>query len=332
MSGTLPDGTPPAVTLADGAPVAVTPTSPGTSPVAGGYVGATLPAPGPYRRSRRTKIALAVTAGLSFIAGVVVVVLNPPKVPQVPPVLRPTGLSAESATYTTADITWSGPRTGPLPTSYWIFQDGSQIGSVSGRVTAYEATGLLPHTTYVYQVMAIRQRRLSPLSVSASIATLTPPPLSDAELTGPFTVNYSHITSYGYIHSVRHLPGDDWNLAPRCSYKICPVVIHGTFWGFFFTTALRPHGAVYEGTVVIKKFNKCSDVTSALPLYLTYRLTIRGAVAYGLQWTVSSWDGTVQATQPGGACAATGITAKIRGAVIGGAPQSGGRFPPGQAA
>lgn len=326
MSSMLPDGTP-----AAGAPVAVTPASPGASPVAGARVGATLPAPEPHRRSRRTKISLAVTASLAFIAGVVVVVINPPHGPYVPPVLRPAGLSAEPLGYTSVVLNWYGPRTGPLPTSYWIFQDGSQIGSVSGRVTTYQATGLLLNTRYEYQVLAIRQHLLSPLSVPVTVLTLTPPPLSDAELTGPFTVSYSHITSYGYIHSVRQLPGDDWNLTPRCSYELCPVVIHGTFWGFYFTATLHRHGTVYQGTAVIKKFNKCSDVTSALPLYLTYHLTIRGAVADGSQWTASSWDGTVQATQPLTACAATGITAKIRGAVIGGAPQPGG-FAPGQSA
>jgi Fibronectin type III domain len=325
MSSTLPDGTPPAV-----APAAVAPASPGASPLAGTYVGATLPAPGPPRRSRRTKIAIGVTAGLAFIAGIVVVVLNPPQVPRVPPVLRPVGLSAISVTYTTVQIIWSAPRTGPRPTSYWILEDGGQIGSVPGRVTAFEVTGLSPNTTYVYQVVAIRQHRLSRLSAAVQAATLAPPSPSDALLTGPFTVHYSHVTAYGYVHDVRQLPDDDWKLFAGCNFGPCPAVLRGTFWGYLFRATLRPSGTGYKGTIVIKKFNKCSDVTSALPLYLTYSITIRGAVADGLEWMASSWSGTVQATQPLTACAATGITARVQGTLIGGS--AGGSSPLGQAA
>lgn len=289
----------------------VTPTDLGASPL-GADFGATLPALRPRGRSARAKIAIAATTGLVLVAAAIVVVLLTRTQPM-PPVLRPTGLRAGSVTYTTMQINWSRPRTGPLPRRYLIFRNGSQVGSVSGRVTTFQTTGLSPNTPYEYQVMAIRQHHRSPRSADLNVSTLAPPPLSKAMLTGAFTVNYSHVTSYGYVHYVRRLPSDDWNIVARCSSGPCVVVLYGTFWSASFTATLHPSGTTYEGTAVIKKFNKCSDITYDIPLYLTYHLTIRSAVAHRLQWTVSSWNGTLQATQPASACVATQITAKTQG-------------------
>lgn len=265
------------------------------------------PAPGPRRRSARTKIIIAASVVLALLiaAGVVVLIL-----PHVPPVLRPTGLSATSGTYTTAELSWAGPAAGPQPTRYLIFQDGSEIGSVPSSVRTYEVTGLTPATGYNFQVRAIRQHLRSPMSSAVNVSTLTPPPPSAAALTGAFSVNYSHLTWHGFAGKP-NIHTDIWNFSSSCPR--CSVTLHGAFAGDPFTMTLRPSGAAYTGTTLVKRgYLECGSVRN--PYYLTYRLTVRTGAAYNILWYATSWDGKMTLNGPAAqGCVAVGLTARITG-------------------
>jgi hypothetical protein len=300
--------------VVDPVPLSVTSAATEGIPSPEGWAGppdATLPTPRPRRRSARTKVLVTTTVGLvlAAAAAVVVVVVN---LPQVPPVLRPTGLIVASTTYTTVQFDWSGPRTGPLPTRYLIFQNGSPIGMVSGRMITYQATALSPNTPYQYQVMAIRQHRRSPLSAPLDVSTLATPPVSEAVLIGPFTVSYKIESWYGF--TAKPKPGlDYWTFTPpACVFEPCSAPLHGAFASHLFTTTLHRHGGVYTGTAVVGKYTSCGG--TAIPSDITYRLTARGAAANGPLWLVTSWTGTMTLSSPAGlGCVPSGTMARISG-------------------
>jgi hypothetical protein len=292
-----------------GPPGAPAPAGTDTPLLPAAYSGATSPPPEPRRKSTRTKIIIAASAGLAVIVAAVVVVLS---LPHVPPVLRPAGLSTGPVTYTTVRINWSGPQTGPRPTRYLIFQDGSQIGSVSGRVTTYEITGLTPATGYRYQVQAIRQHLRSPISSALSVSTGILPPISEALLTGSFTVTFDVKTWHGFT-ARPSLPVESfWSFYSPCFPNSCAIVDGFVGINNKFEATLRGNGAKYTGTAVLRKFTRCGSVY--VPDNVIFRLTVDGAVADGSLWPVTSWTGTMTLSNPAiDGCVAAGLTAKITG-------------------
>lgn len=67
----------------------------------------------------------------------------------------PGGLSYSGVTSTTANLSWSASTDNVGVTGYQIFRGTTQIGSVSGSVLSYTATGLSPSTAYTFQVKAV---------------------------------------------------------------------------------------------------------------------------------------------------------------------------------
>lgn len=67
----------------------------------------------------------------------------------------PGGLSYSGVTSTTANLSWSASADNVGVTGYRIFRGTTQIGSVSGSVLSYTATGLSPSTAYTFQVKAV---------------------------------------------------------------------------------------------------------------------------------------------------------------------------------
>ena len=141
-------------------------------------------------------------------------------------VLRPTGLKARNQTFNSISLTWSRPTQGTLPTRYEVFKDGGLIASVGGRTTAYRVTGLSPAQSYSFRLVAIQDKDHA-ASKTLSVATTATPPVAAAELTGPYTVTYSH-PSYTGVDPYELRP-DDWEASLNCASGPCSVELSGRF-------------------------------------------------------------------------------------------------------
>lgn len=106
-----------------------------------------------------------------------------------PSVLTPTNLSASPVSYTEIDLTWTGSSGA---TGYYIERckgsgcgNFTQVGTASGA--SYTDTGLLPGTTYVYEVQAYDTSNNSTSAASAPASAQTPadttPPTTPGNLT-----------------------------------------------------------------------------------------------------------------------------------------------------
>jgi serine/threonine protein kinase len=137
------------------------------------------PARPAQKRARRRRRALIITATVTIAVVVGAGALLAAHPWMHPPVLQATGLTIESdaadasGAADSVEITWSGPATGPLPDSYEIFRNGSEIGTVLGTQTSYGDEGLTPNTSYGFQVIAVRGGKQSP--PSATLTSLTRP-------------------------------------------------------------------------------------------------------------------------------------------------------------
>jgi len=278
---------------------AVSPAASGPGWPTAGMAGPASPvaAAGTAARNRRRRWAVsgvAAAAVLGAIAGLIIAA--PWKPPPVPPVLRPTGLIADSATISSAAFRWSGPATGPVPDKYDILQDGQVVSSVPGNITYYKDAGLAPDTSYQFQVIAIRNGKRSPQSVVLSITTLTPP-VSAAVLDGPWTVNEKTISASppnpNGIGKIGSTWTDSWTFTPDCAVGACNVTLKGTYDGYHFTASLTRAGATYTGTAGLDKFTYCVKPTNYVHDTLHFRIQVQGAGVQDLTWTASSWAGTI---------------------------------------
>jgi serine/threonine-protein kinase len=133
-------------------------------------------------RRRHRVLITATVASVAAVAGAGALLAAHP---WIHPVLKPTGLTVESdttdhaGTADSVEITWSGPATGPLPDSYEIFRNSTEIGTVLGTKTSYTDDGLTPNASYGFQVIAVRGGTQSPASATL---TVQPPPLRPAGL------------------------------------------------------------------------------------------------------------------------------------------------------
>lgn len=143
-------------------------------------VGTESPAAGlqpPQTRPRRRRRGLVITiaAAVAVVVGAGVLVAVHPWAH--PPVLKPAGLAVKSVPNTSGtaasiELTWSGPATGPLPDEYLVLRDGRQVGTLRGTVTSYADAGLVPNTSYRFQVIAVRGGKQSPVSATLVAHTL----------------------------------------------------------------------------------------------------------------------------------------------------------------
>jgi chitodextrinase len=85
------------------------------------------------------------------------------------------------------DITWVPPQNG-TPVGYYVYENGTQIASVSSTLTSYDATGLSPSTIYLFSVAAYNAAgNVSGQSSSVQGTTLSPdttPPSKPFNLAG----------------------------------------------------------------------------------------------------------------------------------------------------
>jgi chitinase len=79
----------------------------------------------------------------------------------------PTGLSVTGTTSSSVSLSWTAPS-GPV-TGYYVFENGSQVASVSG--TSDTVTGLASSTSYTFAVAAYNSAGQSPQSSQVSATT-----------------------------------------------------------------------------------------------------------------------------------------------------------------
>jgi hypothetical protein len=209
-----------------------------------------------------------------------------------PPVLRPTGLVADSSTANSIAFHWSRPPTGPLPDKYLILSSGTVSSSVAGTVTSYRQASLTPGTTYQYRVVAVRGGKQSPRSALLTVHTLTPP-ISQARLQGSWQV---------YAKNIGSAPGSangymTWQLSPVCAVGACDVMLHVVDSNFSLKMRLTRVGTVYKGQT-IANLGQCGSGASSIPDPTTVKIKIRVTLAIGeiQEWAATSLTGTMVGT------------------------------------
>jgi len=235
---------------------------------------------------------IGATAALGIVAGLIVAA--PWKSPP-PPVLRPTGLLADSSTPTSVSFRWSGPVTGPAPDRYEIVRDLHRVGSVPGNITFYRDNGLAPDSSYHFQVIAVREGKRSPKSSALNLNTVTPP-VSAAVLDGIWSVTSKVTgvrTAYGPLYKVGNSWSDDWNLTSACSAGPCDVKVSGELDGVPFATSLTRSGAMYTGTAQLKNYTYCVHPNNRENGTIDIRIHVTSAATVGSQWEADQWTGTV---------------------------------------
>jgi hypothetical protein len=209
-----------------------------------------------------------------------------------PPVLRPAGLVAGPATANSITVSWSRPRTGPLPDKYLILGSGAVISSVAGTVTSYRDVGLTPGASYLYHLVAVRDGIRSPQSALFTAHTRTPP-VSQARMQGSWQV---------YAKNIGHAPGGEngnmtWQLSPACATGACDVMLHVQDGKFSFAMKLTRAGAVYQGHADAGR-GRCGPAGSSIPDPTTVKIKIRltGALGETQEWAATSLTGTMAGT------------------------------------
>jgi len=260
------------------------------------------------RRRRWAVAGIAAVAVLGVVAGVLLAIPGKPA-----PVLRPAGLTGDSAAVGGVAFRWSGPASGPVPDRYEIFRDGRLVGHVPGNITFYHDTGLAPASSYKYQVTAIRDGKLSPRSGALAMETVTPP-VSDAVLREAFTVNFTlgSTTHFNWSHAKSW--SDTWVFTPACQAGPCDVTLAGKFDGAAFTAGLTRTGAVYAGTAPLRHWSYCSLSKSYTASTLSIRIQVSNADVVGLTWAASSWRGTVTVNVSAGRCNPGKVNTTVSGA------------------
>jgi hypothetical protein len=221
-----------------------------------------------------------------------------------PPVLQPTGLVADSSAVSTVTFRWSGPATGPAPDRYEIVRDGQRVGYVPGNITFYRDTGLAPASAYRYQVIAIRDGRLSRRSPVLSLDTVTPP-VSDAVLDSTWAAHYT-VTSTNFSSIFARSWSDTWTFTPVCGTDLCNVTLDGKWDKSAFTATLARTGAVYTGTARLDNWASCQGSNKYVPGVIKIRIQVQDAGVDGTTWAASAWSGTATLNTVETACAAAG--------------------------
>ena len=270
------------------------PLMPGSPVVPGAPAGPGVPAGG--RKRRRWLVAvLATVVALGLVTGLLIWA---PWVP--PPVLRPAGLAAGSATTSSVSFRWSGPATGPLPDKYLILHNGQVIGSVRGTVTSYQISGLAPASDFAYQVAAERGGKRSRPSARLLLTTVTPP-VSAARLDGAWTVTLKILQGRDTLSG--HPPKiwtEGWTTSPKCPSGPCSVKLTGTLNGHPFKANLKRSGAQYRGTTHAGVIPCGGSGGVSIPSTSTmiFKIKVSDAGVTGSAWTASSWKGSLVVNSP----------------------------------
>jgi Protein of unknown function (DUF2510) len=249
-------------------------------------------APPRERRGWGVPAAIAVVVVLGLAAGLVV--WAPWKSP---PLLRPTGLTADPSTVNSVAFHWANPPTGPLPDKYLILHDGKVIGSVPGTVTSYHTGGLAPDTAYQYRIAAERGGKRSVLSAILVVQTAIPP-ISAARWQGAWSVAIRIIKGRASIQGAKKW-NETWVARPKCASGPCTVRLAAAMNGHNFKVTLARSGAKYEGTTHSNVF-PCGKGSAAFPIRsrLTVRVTLSKAQVASGAWTASAWSGSLVVASP----------------------------------
>jgi len=213
----------------------------------------------PSRRLRALIVAMLATIVLVGSLGVLLVIH-----PWVhPPVLKPTGLSVSASgprATSSVQIHWSGPATGPVPDTYEVLRDNAEVATIPGTETRYTNDGLIPSTSYQYQVIAVRGGRRSPASapLSAQTSPLQPTGLTVKSRTtsslaiawagpadGPAPDQYKILRDGVQVATV---PGSatsytDKSLAPDTTYRYQVIAVTGSEQSRISATLASAHTA-----------------------------------------------------------------------------------------
>ena len=254
------------------------------------------PSPPVAARKRRRRLAALAVAVVVILGTVIGVLIAAPW--KKPPVLRPTGLVADTSTVNSVAFRWSGPAEGPAPDRYEILRDGRRVGSVPGNITFYQDKGLAPASSHQFQVVAVRDRMTSRRSAALMISTVTPP-VSAAILDGSWDTTET-------IMSLSHSEpwakagdkwSDSWSFTPHCSSGPCDVGLAGTLDGYDFTASLSRDGAAYSGTAHMSNISRCrKDGDTRDTVHISIKVQDAGASIQ--RWVAQSWSGSVIITQP----------------------------------
>jgi serine/threonine protein kinase len=242
---------------------------------------------------RRRRVVLGAAAAVVLGAGIagVVIAVSPGD----PPVLAPAGLTADLVSSSSVTFTWAGPATGPAPDKYEVFRDGRHAGDVPGNTTVYRDTRLTPASSYKFEVVASRNGKLSPHSVTLSLKTALPP-VSDAVLTGKWSAHYKVTGTSHFTYSSAKTWAETWEITPDCSSGPCSVKVSSNGADQeqdAFKLSLDRAGAVYAGSTTVGGFAYCEASKTNLNAIMKVKIAVQGAEFKGKVWTASSWKGTV---------------------------------------
>jgi Fibronectin type III domain len=238
----------------------------------------------PQLRPRRPRRGLIITtaAAVAVVVGAGVLIAVHPWAH--PPVLKPVGLAVgsdtvdSSGTANTMKLIWSRPATGPLPDEYRIVRDGRQVGTVPGTETRYTGGGLVPNTSYGFQVIAIRGGKQSPASATLTVHT---PPLQ------PTGLKVKHATTSSLdISWLRPAVGPPPGQYEILRDGIVDVTIPGNLTSFD-DQGLDPDTA-YNYQVIALTGKALSPASATLSSARTTKPPVSAAVL--------NWDGTVTET------------------------------------
>lgn len=251
----------------------------------------------PRRRQRGRRWAgfavAAVLAGV-IIAGVAIWAPWRPA-----PLLRPTGLTAGTATTSTVAFHWSDPASGPPPDQYEILSGGKIVGTVPGTVTSYRVSGLAPATAYQYRVAALRGGKRSAPSAVLTVNTATPP-VSAARWQGHWSVNIKIVKGADALRG-KGAKGwvESWRVSPQCTAGPCTVQLTGDLNRHPIKATLTRAGAVYTGRTKADIF-RCGKPVDSVPIRstLTIQVTLRGGQPSGHAWVASGWGGHMVIDSP----------------------------------
>jgi serine/threonine protein kinase len=272
--------------------------------------------------ARRRRLTIAAIAAGAVVVVIAALVIWAPWVK--PPVLRPTGVTADAQTISSVSFRWANPATGPLPDHYTIVRDGASVGSVPGTVTFYRAARLAPDTPYRFQVLAVRDGQSSARSTVLTMQTLTPP-VADARLTGESSTHF-HVVSTSAKEAPDYTTGrrwdNTWTFTPNCPSGPCDVTLSGDIHAASITAHLTRNGAVYTGTTSGNNLETCGT-SSRYRVHDRLKITIKvnAANVSNAVWTAGTWAGKIVIhygrTQagPSSFCAADVVHVAIKGTV-----------------
>lgn len=197
----------------------------------------------------------------------------------------PNASAAVATSQTTVSVSWSPPATGPAPTAYAVYRDGSSTALVSCTGLTCDDTGLTPGTSYLYTIVA----QLGSWT-SQSIVSVTTPDVARAFVLSPVA---SQTVGTPFAVQITALAGGITDLA----YNGARTVL-------FSGPANSPNGTVPTYPVTVTFTNGVGSATVTLVKAETAALTAtEGPRTGSTPVTVSAGPGVLSFTSSTPSCA-----------------------------